>query len=91
MAAKHDSRTAVLLAERLAGSFFDGLSRSELVALLAGPGSGGTISPVFSMLSHTFDVFRESLALGEDAAREYFEQAVRAKLKQLRAHHTQGR
>ncbi len=78
-----DHRTARILATRMVESFFDGLSEAERRELIVGPGGGGS-SPLYSMLSYTFDVFLESVSYSEDEGRELFQEAVRKKLEQLR-------
>jgi hypothetical protein len=82
---KHDPRTARLLAQRMVDSFFDGLSGPEKLAVIVPPDrNGDKFSPVYSMLSHTFDVFCESLAMPEEQARSYFKEAVQKRLGELR-------
>jgi hypothetical protein len=73
----------MLLADRIVGSFFDGLSGHELAAVLSGGPEAGN-SPVFSMLSHTFDVYLDCVELPEERAREFFGQAVKKKLDRMR-------
>ena len=82
--AKRDPRTAKLLAERMVGSFFEGLSDSELKAILAGSGEEDQFSPLFSMLSYTFDVYLECVSLPEEQVKDYFKQAVQDKLREYR-------
>ena len=82
---EHDPRTARLMAERMVGSFFDGLSGQEKMTVIVPPEEDSEkFSPVFSMLSHTFDVYCESLAMPEEKARGYFKEAVQKKLGELR-------
>ena len=45
---ERDPKTAMLLADRLVGSFFTGLSEQERAAVFAG-GAGAGNSPLFSM------------------------------------------
>jgi len=73
----------MLLADRMVGSFFAGLSGQELAAVLAGSGGAGN-SPLFSMLSYTFDVYLDCVELPEEKAREYFGLAVKKKLDEMR-------
>ena len=80
----HDPRTASLLAERMVSSFFDGLNEGELLSILAGSPETDCYSPVYSMLSHTFDVFLESISLPEEEGREFFKRAVQKKLEEYR-------
>ena len=80
---ERDPKTAMLLADRMVGSFFTGLSRQELSAVLSG-GAGGGTSPLFSMLSYTFDVYLDCVEMPEDKAREFFGQAVKKKLDEMR-------
>ena len=82
--AERDSRTAKLLAERMVGSFFKGLNESELKAILVGSDGGDQFSPLFSMLSYTFDVYLECVSLPEEHVRDFFKQAVQNKLKEYR-------
>ena len=82
--AERDSRTARLLAERMVGSFFEGLSESELKAILSGSEKGNQFSPLFSMLSYTYDVYLECVSLPEEQVRDFFKQAVQNKLKEYR-------
>ena len=79
-----DTRTARILADRMVGSFFDGLTKPERGFIIAGGGESAQFSPVFSMLSHTFDVFLESVSFPEEQGREFFKEAVQKKLKALR-------
>jgi hypothetical protein len=81
--AEHDPKTAMLLAERMVGSFFDGLSDEERRDVLVGEGETGN-TPLFSMLSYTFDVYRECVEMPEDKARDFFGQAVKKKLSEFR-------
>lgn len=78
-----DPRTAKLLAERMVDSFFDGLSESELGSILAGSGEDDAFSPLFSMLSYTYEVYLEQVCLPEEEVREFFKCAVQRKLKKL--------
>jgi len=80
--AKRDHRTAKLLAERMVGSFFEGLSEPELRVILAGSEEGDQFSPLFSMLSYTFDVYLECVSLPEEQVKDFFKQAVQDKLKE---------
>jgi len=82
--AERDARTAKLLAERMVGSFFKGLNGSELKAILVGSDEGDQFSPLFSMLSYTFDVYLECVSLPEEQVRDFFKQAVQNKLKEYR-------
>ena len=82
--AERDPRTAQLLAERMVGSFFEGLSEPELKAILDGSGRGVQFSPLFSMLSYTFDVYLECVSLPEEKVRDFFKQAVQNKIKEYR-------
>ena len=79
-----DPRTARLLADRMVNSFFDGLTKAERGKIIAGGGESDRFSPLFSMLSHTFDVFLESVSYPEEQGREIFKEAVQKKLKALR-------
>lgn len=82
--AERDPRTAQLLAERMVGSFFEGLSEPELKAILADSGQGVQFSPLFSMFSYTFDVYLECVSLPEEQVRDFFKQAVQNKIKEYR-------
>lgn len=87
--AKRDLRTAKLLADRMVGSFFEGLGEPELKAILAGSARDDQFSPLFSMLSYTFDVYLECVSLPEEQVRDFFKQAVQNKLKEYRERSTQ--
>jgi hypothetical protein len=81
-----DPRTAVLLAERMVNSFFDGLSEAEKVELASGK-SGRyqeELTPGLSMLAYTLDVYLEELAMPEELGREFFKEAVKKKIQQVR-------
>ncbi|HUU30372.1 MAG TPA: hypothetical protein VM123_21420 [archaeon] len=84
MSAVRDPRTARLLAERMVNSFFEGLTEAERREIIIGGGECDRFSPLFSMLSHTFDVFLESVSFPEEKGREFFKEAVQKKLKALR-------
>ena len=68
----------------MVGSFFKGLNESELKAILAGSDGGDQFSPLFSMLSYTFDGYLECVSLPEEHVRDFFKQAVQNKLKEYR-------
>ncbi len=80
---ERDPKTAMLLAERMVGSFFTGLSEQERAEVLAG-GAGAGNSPLLSMLSYTFDVYIECVEMPEEQAREFFGKAVKKKLEEFR-------
>ncbi len=86
---ERDPKTAMLLADRMVGSFFTGLSEQERNAVLAG-GAGVGNSPLFSMLSYTFDVFVECVEMPEEKAREFFGKAVKNKLEEFRQQAVDG-
>ena len=75
--ATSDPKTAVLLAERMVGSFFDGLSKAEKTELAAGKSGRRQeeLPPGLSMLAYTLDVYLEELALPEEQGREFFKEA----------------
>jgi hypothetical protein len=82
-----DPRTARLLAERMIGSFFEGLDEAEKMELVAGKSTqhrDNEFSPGLSMLAYTLDVYLEELALPEEQGREFFKEAVREKIRQIR-------
>lgn len=82
-----DPRTARLLAERMIGSFFEGLDEAEKMELVAGKAiqhRENEFSPGLSMLAYTLDVYLEELALPEEQGREFFKEAVREKIRQIR-------
>jgi len=68
----------------MVGSFFEGLSDSELKAILAGSSEEDQFSPLFSMLSYTYDVYLECVSLPEEQVRDFFKQAVQDKLREYR-------
>ena len=78
-----DPRTARLLADRMVDSFFDGLSDSELGSILTGSGEDDAFSPLFSMLTYTYEVYLEQVNLPEDEVRDFFKCAVQRKLKEF--------
>lgn len=81
-----DPRTAVLLAERMVNSFFDGLSEAEKAELASGK-SGRyqeELTPGLSMLAYTLDVYLEELSISEELGREFFKEAVKKKIQQVR-------
>ena len=82
-----DPKTAVLLAERMVGSFFDGLSEVEKAELAAGKSGRHQeeLPPGLSMLAYTLDVYLEELALPEEQGREFFKEAVKKKMRQIRS------
>ncbi|MBN2287834.1 MAG: hypothetical protein JXQ83_00780 [Candidatus Glassbacteria bacterium] len=82
-----DPRTAVILAERMVGSFFEGLSEAEKLELVSGkPGKfQEELPPGLSMLAYTLDVYLEELSLPEEQGREFFKEAVRKKIRQIRS------
>ena len=79
---ERDPKTAMLLAERMVGSFFTGLNDQERSAVISGGGAGN--SPLFSMLSYTFDVYLDCVEMPEEKAREFFGLAVKNKLDEFR-------
>lgn len=78
-----DPRTARILAGRMVGSFFDGLSKQELAEIVTGQADNRNSSGL-SMLAYTMDVFYQSVELSEDVAMEMFGEAVKEKLNKLR-------
>ena len=79
-----DPRTARILAGRMVNSFFDGLTEAERNVFIVGGGENECFSPLFSMLSYTFDVFLQSVSFPEEQGKEMFKEAVQKKLRELR-------
>ena len=81
-----DPRTAVLLAERMVGSFFEGLSEAEKTELISGKSGhhNQEIPTGLSMLAYTLDVYLEELSLPEEQGREFFKKAMQKKMRQIR-------
>ncbi len=73
----------------MVGSFFAGLSEQERNEVLAGEAGAGN-SPLFSMLSYTFDVFLECVEMPEEKARVFFGKAVKKKLEEFRKQAVNG-
>ena len=64
-------------------SFFNGLSDSELGTILTGSAEDDAISPLFSMLTYTYEVYLEQVSLPEAEVRDFFKCAVQRKLKEF--------
>ena len=78
-----DPRTARLLAQRMVNSFFDGLNEAERRQIALG-GKDASRSTAFSMLAYTLNVYLGELSLPEEEGREYFQEAIRNKVTQMR-------
>ncbi len=78
-----DPMTARLLADRMVGSFFDGLSEVERLQIAFG-GERASQSTAFSMLAYTLNVYLAELSLPEEQGREFFQAAIQKKIQQLR-------
>jgi hypothetical protein len=80
-----DPMTAALVAERMVNSFFKGLTESEVRYIVFGGAASGGLSPAFSMLAYTLDVFLGELSLSEEQGREIFKAAVQKKIVEMRS------
>jgi len=87
-----DPRTAVLLAQRMVGAFFEGLSEAEKAEMVSGKSGRHSqeIPTGLSMLAYTLDVYLEELSLPEEQGREFFKEAVQKKMRQIRGETSTG-